>query len=66
MAIELRRKSDDSLVKAGDKLKTNLGVTEFTVREILGPSFKFGAAPIVTTEGAIILPSQCGCYVTTV
>lgn len=64
MAIELRRKSDDSQVKAGDTLQGPNGT--FKVVALLGPSFKLGSSPIQAENGSIYLPSQCGCYSTTV
>ena len=64
MAIELRRKADDTKVKEGDTLTTKRG--DFRVKWIMGPSFKFGAAGIVGEDGLVRLPSECGCYATTV
>jgi hypothetical protein len=65
MAIELRRKSDDTLVKAGDVL-TRKDKIDITVKQVLSPSYKYGAAPILAFDGVIYLPSEVGCYATTV
>lgn len=65
MAIELRRKSDNSLVKPGEYLTTNGGKT-IIVKEIMGPSHRYGSSPILDADGSIRLPSDVGCYSTTV
>ena len=65
MAIELRRKSDDTIVLPGDKLKRDNGM-EVEVLHVLGPSIRWGASPIMGTDKKLYLPSELGCYSTTV
>lgn len=64
MPVRLRRKSDDSLVKAGDTITSLSGVT-FKVTEILPPSYKTGGAMMKCSDELMRLPSECGLYYST-